>query len=331
MLLLMLSAPSCSTSQALTLRRLSHAVTEACGSIALDRDGWLEPEAVAAAAAWAIGELRSEGGSQQPETSLPPLRPQGEFRFAPASTAATMRLATEERYSAVADAAHGGDGTAQHTLGLLHYSGVGGAQRDERESAYWHAAAAVAGNVEARLPLALCRSPVCPRATSPATSRRRSPRWAAACGEASEPSSTRRPASTSSLHVRQLARPSDWSSWASATRTAPLVVDCSQTAQPAQPAETLVSLPTAPPVGSTLLLLPSQAICPASPLMRSEQPPSSSPQPRCGSEASHRARASRRARRLLRRAADRPSPSSSTALLRLASAAVALPCGEPGW
>mmetsp|Transcript_27471 Transcript_27471/g.85952 ORF Transcript_27471/g.85952 Transcript_27471/m.85952 type:complete len:480 (-) Transcript_27471:120-1559(-) len=113
-------------------------------------------EAVAAAAAWAIGELRSEGGSQQPETSLPPLKPQGEFRFAPASTAATMRLATEERYSAVADAAHGGDGTAQHTLGLLHYSGVGGAQRDERESAYWHAAAAVAGNVEALATLGGC-------------------------------------------------------------------------------------------------------------------------------------------------------------------------------
>ncbi|EOD12043.1 hypothetical protein EMIHUDRAFT_437402, partial [Emiliania huxleyi CCMP1516] len=67
-----------------------------------------------------------------------------------------MRLATEERYSAVADAAHGGDGTAQHTLGLLHYSGVGGAQRDERESAYWHAAAAVAGNVEALATLGGC-------------------------------------------------------------------------------------------------------------------------------------------------------------------------------
>mmetsp|Transcript_27470 Transcript_27470/g.85949 ORF Transcript_27470/g.85949 Transcript_27470/m.85949 type:complete len:100 (-) Transcript_27470:1723-2022(-) len=56
MLLLLLSAPSCSTSQALTLRRLSHAVTEACGSIALDRDGWLEPEAVAAAAATVLRE-----------------------------------------------------------------------------------------------------------------------------------------------------------------------------------------------------------------------------------------------------------------------------------
>jgi TPR repeat protein len=115
---------------------------------------WLEPEDAAFIAARAIAGLAATALGDEAE--LPPLPPQGEYRFAAASTPESMAAATSDRFGAVDEAAHAGDPLAMHTLGLLHYNGVGGASWDERESAYWHAAAAAAGNVEALATLGGC-------------------------------------------------------------------------------------------------------------------------------------------------------------------------------
>jgi TPR repeat protein len=115
---------------------------------------WLEPEDAAFVAARAIAGLVAS--NLEDEAELPPLPPQGEYRFSAADTPQRMAAATSDRFSAVEEAAHAGDPLAMHTLGLLHYNGVGGASWDERESAYWHAAAAAAGNVEALATLGGC-------------------------------------------------------------------------------------------------------------------------------------------------------------------------------
>lgn len=137
-----------------SLRQISHAVRVACQSLEVPGDMWLEPEDAAFVAARAIAALAASdlGG----EAELPQLPPQGEYRFPAANTPEAMAAATSDRFGAVEEAAHAGDALAMHTLGLLHYSGVGGASWDERESAYWHAAAAAAGNVEALATLGGC-------------------------------------------------------------------------------------------------------------------------------------------------------------------------------
>jgi TPR repeat protein len=147
-------AARCSgVARVLSLRQLAQAVRTACDGLGVPADAWLEPGLAAAAAAAAIARLRSDETDPDPDASLPP---QGEFRHAAATTVERLRAATSERFAAVKDAAHNRDPLAMHTLGLLHYSGVGGASRDETKSAYWHAAAAAEGNIEALATLGGC-------------------------------------------------------------------------------------------------------------------------------------------------------------------------------
>ena len=140
-----------------SLRQISHAVRRACAALEVPEDMWLEPEDAAYVAARAISALAAAGALEPgAEESLMPLAPQGEYRFAAANTPEKLAAATRDRSGAVEAAAHGGDGLAMQTLGLLHYNGVGAASWDERESAYWHAAGAAAGNVEALATLGGC-------------------------------------------------------------------------------------------------------------------------------------------------------------------------------
>jgi hypothetical protein len=121
---------------------LSSSISAACQQ--LFRDEWPEPEETAWVCAQVIAALPEESvaGSEQ-------LPPQGELRFG-ADVAYDARFATAEPL------AHEGDAQAMQTLGLLLFGGVGGAPRDARASAQWHAAAAAEGNLDALATLGGC-------------------------------------------------------------------------------------------------------------------------------------------------------------------------------
>jgi len=131
-------------------RLLAATVAEACAALNVPADGWLEPEDAAEAAARAVSAIRLPAADDDDDQSaLPPLPPQGEFAFATDDHAS--RAATVE------EAAFGGCSRAQHTLGLLTFGGVGGCEEaDLRGSAYWHAAAAAQGNLDALATLGGC-------------------------------------------------------------------------------------------------------------------------------------------------------------------------------
>lgn len=130
-------------------RLLAATVAEACAALNVPTDGWLEPEDAAEAAVRAVSAIRLPAADDDGQTPLPPLPPQGEFAFVTDDHA--------NRAAAVEEAAFGGCSRAQHTLGLLTFGGVGGCdEADLRGSAYWHAAAAAQGNLDALATLGGC-------------------------------------------------------------------------------------------------------------------------------------------------------------------------------
>ena len=80
------------------------------------------------------------------------LPPQGEYRFPDEPSEYHRRY----EVAAAASSLDASDGAAMHTLGLLTYAGVGGAPKDSRQSAVWHAAAAARGNLDAVAVLGGC-------------------------------------------------------------------------------------------------------------------------------------------------------------------------------
>lgn len=145
------------TSGAVALRTTPHlpslhvlcvAVQHACAELEPPPDGWITPEDAASASSQAIARLSLpvQTDALSAGQAVPP---QGEYRFEPS-------VDHIDRFAAAQDAAYEGDSRAQHTLGLLHFSGVGGAPHDVRASAYWHAAAAAQGNIEALAVLGGC-------------------------------------------------------------------------------------------------------------------------------------------------------------------------------
>ena len=129
-------------------RLLAATVVDACAALQVPADGWLEPELAAHAAVRAVAAIHLPAADDGQPT-LPPLPPQGEFAFASEDHA--------NRAAAVEEAAFGGCSRAQHTLGLLTFGGVGGCEEaDLRGSAYWHAAAAAQGNLDALATLGGC-------------------------------------------------------------------------------------------------------------------------------------------------------------------------------
>jgi len=119
-------------------------VVDACAALDVE---WVEPEEAAWAAACAIGMINLP--IDEEDTRELELPSQGEFRF-------DAGLPYSSRMDQCEDAAWAGDSQAQHSLGLLLYSGVGGAEKDERMSACWHAAAAAQGNIDALAVLGGC-------------------------------------------------------------------------------------------------------------------------------------------------------------------------------
>ena len=133
---------------------LASTARDACAALSVPKDEWLEPEDAAFAVARALSAISlpaAEGdaeGDAPPLPPLPPLPPQGEFVFSTDVHA--------DRYAEAEEAAFTGDARAQHTLGLLLFGGVGGCEPDARQSAYWHAAAAAQGNLDALATLGGC-------------------------------------------------------------------------------------------------------------------------------------------------------------------------------
>lgn len=128
-----------------TLLTLSNSVLRACAPL----QQWPEPEDVA----FACAEATNNYSRAREDEDLLPLPAQGEYAFAPAA------LETyDQRFSIIEQPAYeGDDATAMQTMGLLYYSGVGGAPHaDERFSAQWHAAAAARGNLDAMATLGGC-------------------------------------------------------------------------------------------------------------------------------------------------------------------------------
>ena len=126
----------------LPLAPLSHAVRSACATLETDVLE-LEPEDVAWMAAQAIASLDP---ALQDGDCIPQ---QGELLF-------NSSVAHADRFCVAEPLAHAGDARAMQTLGLLHFSGVGGAQCDLHESARWHGSAAASGNVDALATLGGC-------------------------------------------------------------------------------------------------------------------------------------------------------------------------------
>jgi TPR repeat protein len=129
---------------------LATTARDACAALSVPKDEWLEPEDAALAVGRALSAIRlpaaeAEGDAPPP---LPPLPLQGEFVFSTDVHA--------DRYAEAEEAAFAGDARAQHTLGLLLFGGVGGCEPDARQSAYWHAAAAAQGNLDALATLGGC-------------------------------------------------------------------------------------------------------------------------------------------------------------------------------
>jgi TPR repeat protein len=124
---------------------LSSSVIDSCRALASRGVEACEPEEVARVASRAISSL-GDGAVVRASFELPP---QGELPF-PADAD------PERRFATAVPLAEGGDPRAMQTLGLLLYSGVGGAPRDERLSARWHAAAASHGNVDGLATLGGC-------------------------------------------------------------------------------------------------------------------------------------------------------------------------------
>ena len=128
---------------------LATTARDACAALSVPKDEWLEPEDAAFAVARALSAISlpaAEGDATEGEA--PALPPQGEFVFSTDVHA--------DRYVEAEEAAFAGDARAQHTLGLLLFGGVGGCEPDARHSAYWHAAAAAQGNLDALATLGGC-------------------------------------------------------------------------------------------------------------------------------------------------------------------------------
>ena len=126
---------------------LATTARDACAALSVPKDEWLEPEDAAFALARAMSAI-SLPAAEDDAPPLPPLLPQGEFVFSTDVHA--------DRYAEAEEAAFTGDARAQHTLGLLLFGGVGGCEPDARQSAYWHAAAAAQGNLDALATLGGC-------------------------------------------------------------------------------------------------------------------------------------------------------------------------------
>jgi TPR repeat protein len=120
--------------------RVSRAAIDACRGL----DCWPEPEDAALACVRAIAALDDDD-----DDATWPLPPQGEFAFA-------ADVAFDDRFAVAEPLARAGDGAAMQTVGLLRYYGVGGAPKDDRASARWHAAAAARGNVDGLAVLGGC-------------------------------------------------------------------------------------------------------------------------------------------------------------------------------
>ena len=125
---------------------LATAVRDACAMLEVPADNWLDPEDAAQAAALAISTLSLPAPDHATVAGELPL--QGEHAFS--SDDYSGRFAEAE------EAAFAGDSRAQQTLGLLLFAGVGGCEVDVRHSAYWHAAAAAQGNLDALATLGGC-------------------------------------------------------------------------------------------------------------------------------------------------------------------------------
>lgn len=143
---------ACAIPRPISLSALANSVSDAC-SVFTPQDEWITPEDAGWVARQAIRALRAADAS--PDHPAPPedalaLPLQGEMRFD------ELHVAHSERYATAEAKAYEGDGRAQQTLGLLLYSGVGGAPCDVRASAEWHAAAAAQGNVDALAVLGGC-------------------------------------------------------------------------------------------------------------------------------------------------------------------------------
>lgn len=123
---------------------LATTARDACAALNVPKDEWLEPEDAAYAVSRAISAISLPAA----DGDAPPLPPQGEFVFSSDDYA--------NRYAEAEEAAFAGDARAQHTLGLLLFGGVGGCDPDARHSAYWHAAAAAQGNLDALATLGGC-------------------------------------------------------------------------------------------------------------------------------------------------------------------------------
>jgi len=126
----------------LPLAPLSHAVRSACATLGTDVLE-LEPEDVAWMAAQAIASM--DPAQQDGDCLLQ----QGELLF-------NSSVAHADRFCVAEPLALAGDARAMQTLGLLHFSGVGGAQCDLHESARWHGSAAASGNIDALATLGGC-------------------------------------------------------------------------------------------------------------------------------------------------------------------------------
>ena len=138
----------------LSMAQLAAAVSDAATAVT-PPDSWIAPEEAARAASRAARSLVSrageaqDGGTAQDDGAAPMMARQGEHSFA-------ADVPYARRFEAVEPLAYAGDSRAQHTLGLLLYSGVGGAACDVEASAQWHAAAAAQGNIEALAVLGGC-------------------------------------------------------------------------------------------------------------------------------------------------------------------------------
>jgi len=125
-----------------SLPQLSNAIANACSKAITSTSAC--PDTVAQLCAEAIAVLPKNAADEEA------LRPQGELVFADI-------VDYDQRFALAEPMAHAGDSQAMQTLGLLCYSGVGGApSADAHKSAQWHAAAAAQGNVDALAVLGGC-------------------------------------------------------------------------------------------------------------------------------------------------------------------------------
>ena len=140
-IVLLTAVPLCKAfSSSPTLAQIASTVRDACTAAIAD-DEWPTPEGVAWVAHQSLMKLSANND--------PVLPPQGEYLFASSTDFG-------DRFAIAEPLAHAGDSLAQQTLGLLIFSGVGGAPQDLRASAEWHAAAAAQGNIDALATLGGC-------------------------------------------------------------------------------------------------------------------------------------------------------------------------------